>query len=131
MAEAVLASRLSAHGTKVSSAGLAALVGRPAEPDAQALLAARGLDLSGHRARQLTPELVRGADLVLVMTAEQQRAVEQLAPTARGRVHRLGRFGGFDVPDPYRQDRAAFARALALIDRGVEDFANTFWGKGP
>jgi len=129
MAEAILASRLAPHGVKVSSAGIAALVGRPADPHAKALLAERGLDLSGHRARQLTPELVQGADLVLVMSTEQQRAVEQLAPAARGRVHRLGRFGGFDVPDPYRQDRAAFARALALIDRGVEDFVTTFWGK--
>jgi protein-tyrosine phosphatase len=131
MAEALLASRLSGRGIAVSSAGLAALVGRPAQPDACALLADRGLDLSGHRARQLTPDLLRQADLVLVMTADQRRAVASLDPSARGRVYRLGHFGGFDVPDPYRQDRAAFERALALIERGVEDFVQTFWKTSP
>lgn len=127
MAEAILAHRLATRGVKVESAGIAALVGHPADPVAQALLRQRGLDLSAHRARQLTPELARGFDLVLVMEAGQQRAVEALEPTARGRVHRLGRWGGFDVPDPYRQNRAAFERALSLIDRGVEDLVKTFW----
>jgi protein-tyrosine phosphatase len=131
MAEALLASRLSAKGVAVSSAGLAALVGRPAEPDACALLAERGLDLSGHRARQLTPALLREADLVLVMSQEQQRAVAAVDASARGRVYRIGHFGGFDVPDPYGQNRAAFERALDLIERGVEDFVQTFWGRNP
>jgi protein-tyrosine phosphatase len=113
MAEAILAHRLARRGVKVESAGIAALVGHPADPAAQALMQERGLDL--------------GFDLILVMEAGQQRAVEAIEPTARGRVHRLGRWGGFDVPDPYRQDRAAFGRALSLIDRGVEDLVKTFW----
>jgi protein-tyrosine phosphatase len=129
MAEAVLAHRLAARGVRavVESAGIAALVGRPAEAHAQALLRERNLDLSGHRARQLTPELLRSFELILVMSAGQQREVESLAPEARGRVHRIGRWGGFDVPDPFRQDRAAFEHSLALIDRGVEDLLQVFW----
>ena len=59
MAEALLRARFGGRsGARVESAGVAALVGRPAEPEAQRLLSARGLDLSGHRARQVTPELV-------------------------------------------------------------------------
>lgn len=126
MAEVLLRAHLAAHGRPgavVQSAGLAALVGRPADPIAQALLAERGLDLSQHRARQLTSSLVTAADLVLVMDEEQQRAVEQLCPTARGRVQRLGRFGRFDVPDPYGGSRAQFEQALALIERGISEFA--------
>jgi protein-tyrosine phosphatase len=123
MAEAVLAARLAGrgHAARVESAGLAALVGAPADPTACALLAERGLDLSRHRARQLVPDLVRASDLVLVMETAQQRAVEAMVPTARGRVQRLGFAGGFDVPDPYRRGRAAFVLALTEIDRGVAD----------
>jgi protein-tyrosine phosphatase len=111
----------------VASAGLAAAEGRPADPIAVELLAERGVDISAHRARQLTPELLTGFDLVLVMDAAQQRHVEALAPASRGRVQRIGRFGGFDVPDPYREERPAFERALGLIERGLADFERAFW----
>lgn len=131
MAEAVLRQRLHARGIEalVESAGIMALVGREAEPDAVGVLRTRGLDLALHRARQLTPELIRSFELVLVMETEQQRAVEAIDPSARGRVHRLGRFGDFDVPDPYRRGRPAFEQALALIDRGIADFEARFWSK--
>ena len=129
MAEALVASRLAGRGlrTRVESAGLAALVGRPADATAQALMRERGLDISAHRARQLVPALVAAADLVLVMDAPQQRAVEAMLLGARGRVHRLGRWGDFEIPDPYRQERAAFERALALIERGVDALEKAFW----
>lgn len=129
MAEALLADRLKRRGldVRVESAGIGALVGRPADPIAQGLMAERGLDISAHRARQLTPELVRAFELILVMEAEQQRAVVSMLPSARGRVHCIGRWGKFDVPDPFRQPRPAFERALALIERGVDDLEKAFW----
>ncbi len=128
MAEALLRERFvaRARGT-VESAGITALVGRPADPLAVDLLAERGIDVSGHRARQLTPEMIASADLVLVMEAAQQQEIERLSKAARGRVHRLGRFGGFDVEDPYRFPRAAFERALRQIERGLDDFDRAFW----
>jgi protein-tyrosine phosphatase len=129
MAEVLLARRLREKGiaSVVQSAGLGALVGAPADPIACALMAGRGLELGSHRARQITQEMIRGADLVLTMEAGQQRAVEELDASARGRVHRIGRIGRFDVPDPYRQGRAAFEQALALIERGLGELENVFW----
>ncbi len=129
LAEAALAARLRARHVRcgVTSAGIAALVGSPADAVAQELARARGYDLSGHRARQLTPEMALSADLVLVMEADQQRQIELLAPAARGRVHRIGRFGGFDVADPYQRGRPAFERALELIERGLDAFELAFW----
>jgi protein-tyrosine phosphatase len=128
MAEALLARRLRGRGT-VGSAGTSALVGHPVEPLALELMTARGFDLSAHRARQLTPELLRAFDLVLVMEAWQQREVERLDPSARGRVHRLGRVGDFDIPDPYGEGRPAFENALSLIDRGIDDMEKIFWSR--
>jgi protein-tyrosine phosphatase len=133
MAEALLSHRMRLLGrsTSVASAGLAALVGAPAAPLAITLVRERGLDLTPHRARQVTAALVRDADLVLVMEKAQERAIEEIAPASRGRVHRVGRFGAFDVPDPFRQGRDAFERSLALIDRGLQDFEKAFWSKAP
>jgi len=125
MAEAVLRRRV--PSLQVSSAGIAALVGRPADPIAVALLAERGVDISEHRARQLTAAMVEASDLVVVMEERHVADVEALTPAARGRVHLLGRFGRFEIPDPYRRPREAFEEALGLIDRGVSDFAQRFW----
>jgi protein-tyrosine phosphatase len=129
MAAALLKRRLSHRAGRlvVQSAGVAALVGEPAEPHALELMRERGIDLSGHRARQLTAEMASAFDLILVMEEAQQRNVERIFPTGRGRIHRLGRFGNFEVPDPYRQTRPAFERSLALIERGIDDFERALW----
>jgi protein-tyrosine phosphatase len=113
MAEALLRSALSDRdGITVESAGLGALVGHPASPHAVELMAELGLDISGHRARQLSPDLVRAADLVLVMEAGHKRAIDAVDTTARGKVYRLGEWQDRDIDDPYQQPRAAFVDAL-------------------
>jgi protein-tyrosine phosphatase len=129
MAEALLRHRLASRGVQatVESAGIAALVGRPPDQAAQDLMLARGLDISAHRGRQLTADLIRSFELILVMEAGHQKAIESMLPSARGRVHRIGRWGAFDVPDPYRRGPEAFERALALIERGIGDLERAFW----
>ena len=129
MAEALLARRLSTLGVKarVESAGIAAPEGEPADPIARDLMRERGLDLSRHRARRLTGDVLAGFELVLVMDEAQRRAVEREHPASRGKVQLLGRFGRFDIPDPRGKPRAAFERALALIERGIGDYEKALW----
>jgi protein-tyrosine phosphatase len=104
---------------EVVSAGLNALVGMAADPAAVSLMRARGLDISEHRAIQLNRELCARADLVLAMSTEQRKEVERRYPTSHGRVFRIGEFSGYDVPDPYRQSRAAFEQSLKVIDESA------------
>ncbi len=128
MAEAMLRARIRHRPAfQVSSAGVGALVGHPADPLAVELMSARGIDITGHRARQVTPEMLAGVDLVLVMEQGHQDEVHRMSPQSRGKVHRIGRFGNFDVPDPYRRDRAAFEDALSLIERGIADYQRAIW----
>ncbi|MCA1766273.1 MAG: low molecular weight phosphotyrosine protein phosphatase [Desulfobulbaceae bacterium] len=122
MAEILLGERLKEEGVEVSSAGLMALVGHPADPLAIALLAERGLDATGHRARQITTEIATGAELILVMELWQQRDLEKSIPQVKGRVFRLGHWRKFDIIDPYRRGRESFAEALAAIDRGINNW---------
>lgn len=130
MAAGLLASRLAGRGLRsVGSAGVAAVVGRPADPMARQLMDERGIDISAHRARQLRAAMLRASDLVLVMDGALETAVEEVEPTSRGKVHRLGRFGDFDVPDPARGGRAEFELALSLIERGIADFERAFWSR--
>lgn len=79
MAEALLRARAEAHHLhlQVSSAG-SLFDGRPAEPGAVSALASRGVDLSDHRSRVYTPEMVGRADLVIGMEQAHVREVSVL-----------------------------------------------------
>jgi protein-tyrosine phosphatase len=124
MAEALLKDALQdQQDIVVESAGLGALVDHPASEHAVALMRERGLDISGHRARQITPDMVHAADLVLVMEAGHKRAIDANEPEVRGKIYRLGEWQDRDIEDPYRQPREAFEAALKDIDEGVAEWA--------
>lgn len=122
MAEGLLAAAMPDCG--VSSAGLGAMIGYPADPLACELMEERGLDISTHRARQISLDLCQRADLILVMDTEQRRAVEQRYPFTSGKVFRLCEHQKLDVPDPYKAGRPAFQTSLALIEDGATQWAN-------
>jgi protein-tyrosine phosphatase len=127
--EALFAARLSnqSQPVYVSSAGLGALVGRPADALAQELMLQKKLDITKHRARQVSPDILFAADIIFTMTSGQQKEIESTLPSICGRVQRLGHWGGYDVPDPYRRPKEAFEQALALIEQGVEDWCAKLW----
>lgn len=120
MAHVLLAQAL--PDLRIASAGTAALVGHPADSMAVELMRERGLDLSGHRATQVSQLLCQQADLILVMDPQQRQHLENRYPQVRGKIYRIGHFIQQDVPDPYQQPRAAFEHALALIEQGVQDW---------
>ena len=120
MAEALLRRELRGQdGFTVHSAGLGALVGHPASEFSVELMAELGEDITGHRARQIHPDMVSEADLVLVMETGHRRAIDDADPTARGKVYRLGEWQDKEIDDPYRQPKSAYADALVDIQAGV------------
>ena len=121
MAEALL--RRALPGTTIRSAGLQAMIGHPADPFAVQLMAEQGLDITSHRAQQISSQLVREADLILTMDREQKKAVESRYVESKGKVYRLGEFGQYDIADPYREGIDSFRAAYRLIDDGVNLFA--------
>ena len=121
--EGLLRSRLA--GVEVASAGTSALVGEPADGSAVVVAAEHGIDLSAHRAQQLTAALIRGADIVLTMEAAQKRAIVERYPYALGRVFQLDKQNGMDVPDPYMKPVDAFRQAYSRIEYGVNAWVPT------
>lgn len=63
--------------------------GRPATDLGLAVMAARGLDTSGHRSRRVSASLIRGADLVIGMAREHVREVVAACPDAWPRAFTL------------------------------------------
>lgn len=78
MAQALL--RQSLPGVSVISAGIGALSGYPADPSAVEVMAHHGIDISEHRAQQLTGSLVSRADLILVMDGAQKQEIQSRHP---------------------------------------------------
>lgn len=125
VAEAML--RQALPGRQIESAGLGALVGEGVDAQARALAEAEGLDVSGHRARQLSPIMTRRADLILVMNERQRRAVGEVDPAAMGKTLLLGRWLGpgaeGEIPDPYRKSDETFQHVHQLLQRATSAWA--------
>ena len=106
----------------VESAGLGALVGHPASEFAVELMRERGVDITSHRARQLHPDMVRAADLILVMELGHKKVIDEVDQAARGKVHRLGEWQDREISDPYRQPKAVYEDVLKNIEDGIKDW---------
>jgi protein-tyrosine phosphatase len=122
MAEGLLKQVLTASGKGdcvVTSAGLGALAGHPPDAKACQLMIKKEIDISGYRACQLDKDMIRKADLILVMESSHKSAIEAFEPCAKGKVFRLGHWGDFDIPDPYQKNLLAFEVSFNLIERGV------------
>jgi len=107
MAEAIMNEKIRQGGlvdeVKVLSAGLYAIGGGPASVGAQQAMAKRGLDLTKHQTRQLLPEYVQAADLVLAMTEAHKRVLVEMVPQAGEKIQTLAESAAEteDVLDPF------------------------------
>ncbi|HYT83620.1 MAG TPA: low molecular weight protein arginine phosphatase [Gemmatimonadales bacterium] len=122
LAEALLLRALQTRGIEgvtVTSAGTGAWDGAPASEGAYLVGLERGLDLSGHRARLLTRELVEQADLILTMARHHRARVDELG--GEGRVFVLGEYAGregndAEVSDPFGGDLDVYRDTCAELD---------------
>lgn len=69
----------------IESAGISGLTGYPADEKAQLCMQRLGMDMQSHIAKKLNAELIKKADLVLVMSQNQQKHIEQSWPFAKGK----------------------------------------------
>lgn len=123
-AEYVLKSKLEGKNIEVSSAGLTALEGKPADAMAINIAHEHGVDLSSHQGCQLNSALVAKHAVILVM---EQRHFNDLCaryPQARGKTFLLGKWlGDKEIPDPYKQSKEAFEHVYQLIDSATSAWA--------
>lgn len=122
MAEAITRAALAARKLDqitVSSAGTGAWEGAPVSEGAYLVGLENNLDLSGHRARLLTREIVRDADLILTMSGHHLARVAELG--GEHKVHMLGAYAGRDperceISDPFGSDLQAYRATYAELE---------------
>ncbi|EHD22423.1 MULTISPECIES: protein-tyrosine-phosphatase [Brenneria] len=106
---------------QVSSAGLGALVGKPADATASEVASQHGLSLAGHCAQQLTSALCRQYDLILVMEKGHIDAVCRIAPEVRGKTMLFGHWlNQQEIADPYRKSREAFEFVYSQLEQSAQ-----------
>ena len=108
----------------VSSAGLAPIVGRPADVLAAEVAASHGVSLAAHLARQFSAPLGRQQDLILVMEPAFRRAVGAQAPELLGRTLLYDQWSGATgIPDPYGRSRLFHEEVFHQIAAATEHWA--------
>ena len=120
MAEFFLKQALPQHN--ISSAGIAAMVGYPADEKAMHCMQKLGISMENHVAHKLNAAMVKQADLILVMSQNQQKHIEQAWPFAKGKTFRLGHWQGVNIADPYQHEQHVFDETCQLIQSCVADW---------
>lgn len=107
------------RGICVQSAGIAAMIGAEATPEAVEAARALGADLSKHRSRPLSAELASQADYLIAMAHSHLLALEAQFPEV-GCPPRLLSPQGEDIADPIGSDQPVYERCAQEISRHLQ-----------
>ena len=107
----------------VSSAGTSAWNGAPASDGALLVALEHGVDLSNHRARQLTKEIIADQNVILVMGPHHLERAEALG--GEGKAHLLTYYaahGSSDraVSDPFGGDLDVYRATFDELEREIK-----------
>lgn len=106
----------------VASAGTMAPKDRPPTDYAVMTMLERGVDIRPHRSRPLTEEMVKQADLILVMEHAHWRFIINQIPEAEDRTYLLSEYGlnnGEEIDDPVGQNRDRYRQIADIIEREI------------
>jgi len=125
LAEAYMKSKLTGkHQLRVFSAGLDTTPGHTANSVAETIARQYGLALEGHRTTPISRELIRQADLIVVMEYSQRQSLLATYPEAHGKVSLLSSFRSglvTHIPDPYGGTHEQFDHCYQLISHSCDN----------
>ncbi len=110
---------LPARGFEIVSAGVAAVSGDTASPEAVQVIREMGSDLRDHVSHALTAETVYQADHIFTMTESHLRQLSNMVPEASERMTMLRRDGG-NIADPVGLDTDAYRRSAQEIESNLK-----------
>jgi protein-tyrosine-phosphatase len=130
MAEALMKDLIAGRGEAdewwIESAGVAALDGQPATGHTQEVAAERGMDLSRHRSRAATRDVVEPFSVLLVMEQRHKDALQESFPDLAERVLLLTEIAGQDgdIWDPIGTEienyQAMADQIQGILEGGIE-----------
>jgi protein-tyrosine phosphatase len=142
MAEALLRHALAAEpqplrSIRVTSAGVSAWPGVPITGHSAAVLKKVGLDMDRHQSRDLNPEIVSRALLILCMTESHRRAIRAEFPDLKAPILLMRELlpppADPEVPDPYGSDIKTYEDTRDAIVEAIPsivEYLRELTGKG-
>ena len=110
------------HEFSVASAGISAMDGFPATEETIRAMNDEGVDVSGHRSRRLSYDMIHSADQIYVMEEIHRELILRIAPEAEPKVLLLTevagqreRSGYNEIPDPIRMSSSFYRNVLSVI----------------
>ncbi len=123
MAEYLFKARVDpAAGWQIASAGTYTRDGLPTTSEVVAVLAAWGIDPSGHRSQEVTRALLERYNLILCLARNHKEALRSEFPDLAGRIYLLSEMAGrqADVEDPIGGPLEEFEAVAAEIDKYLQ-----------
>ncbi len=131
MAEGLFRHAVKGRGEyRVFSAGVGAIDGQPASAHAVRGLKELGIDISSHRSRMLTSELIEQADYIFGMTHSHVDSVNLLYPHAAEKTFLLREFDDTldifekDISDPIGGSYDVYLNCRDQIEQGIASMLN-------
>jgi len=112
-------------GYKIESAGVMAIEGFDASGEAIAACSEMGIDISGHKSRFLSAEMIENADVVFVMCRGHREQIVSKWPGAEKKCLLLA--GSKDISDPIGGSIKIYEKCAALIDKAIVKRISELW----
>lgn len=109
---------------RVGSAGIWTQAGLPPVPSADWIHEHLGLDVSTHKSKPVSQELLTHYNLVLVMVNSQKEALLIEFPEMSGKLFMLTELSNgpvYDIPDPIYEPDETYLSVAQEINRLIED----------
>ncbi|MDP1852940.1 MAG: L-threonylcarbamoyladenylate synthase [Candidatus Omnitrophota bacterium] len=119
-------SLLNKNNVSVLSCGVSAIEGMSATPFTLNLIRADGIEIKKHEAIRLKKQLVRRADIILVMENLHKEEVLRLYPEAKEKNYLLGEFADnliADIHDPIGKSEEEYGKCFLQIKELVKKAA--------
>lgn len=107
---------------QVISAGIWAIDGCQATPEAVSASAALGADITTHRSQKVTKELIKSSDFISCMTGYHVEEVCLMVPEAADKVRRLD--PNADISDPIGGTAELYRRTAEQIRSSIKVYLN-------
>jgi L-threonylcarbamoyladenylate synthase len=114
--------RLQQIGYRITSAGVIAMDGINASAEAIRFCDSKDVDITGHKSRRLTPQMLKDTDYIFAMSTEHKNDIIRTSPEAEQRCILLNESG--DINDPIGQDFEAYKTCGTVIEKAVNKRIN-------
>ncbi|KNF09728.1 protein-arginine-phosphatase YwlE [Gottschalkia purinilytica] len=110
------------NNIEVLSAGIFALPNQPASEQAIIVMRDENIDISKHRSKQLTSEMINDVDYIFAMTRGHKQAILQVDPSSDKKIFTLKEYIGEsgDIADPYGQSVNVYKESLNEIKNALQ-----------